>query len=113
MPFVTDYIFRKLYGTSVHSQGLPGPLIEGVEADKLAGDAELVMKVNNAIWSFKKQRGIRLSEPLKGRVYITIGRLSPYLKDLGSLHKVEFVVTDRMPEGAQVIEDGLYLVSEA
>jgi len=73
---------------------------------------KVIRRVNNAIWSFKKQRGIRLSEPLKGRVYITIGRLSPYLKDLGSLHKVEFVVTDRMPEGAQVIEDGLYLVSE-
>ncbi len=112
MPFVTDYIFRKLYGTSAHSQRLPGPLIEGVEADKLAGDAELVMKVNNAIWSFKKQRGIKLSEPIKGKVYITIGRLSPYLKDLGSLHKVEFVVSDSIPEGAQVIEDGLYLVSE-
>ena len=112
MPFVTDYIFRRLYGTSVHRQRLPEPLISGPDVERLAGDAERVMLVNNAIWSYKKQHGMKLSEPLSGTIYVTDARLVPYLRDLSSLHKVRLVPAERPPEGGVSIAEGVYLSAE-
>ncbi len=112
MPFVTDYVFRRLYGESVHRQRIPEPLVLGPDAERLAGDAERVILVDNAIWSFKKQRSMRLSEPLSGTVYVTDGRLAPYLRDLSSLHRVRFAVTEKPPERGVNIGEGLYLLPD-
>ncbi|MGC9209743.1 MAG: valine--tRNA ligase [Acidilobus sp.] len=112
MPFVTDYIFRKLYGVSVHRQRIPERLISGPDVDRLAAEAEKVIRVNNAVWSYKKQHGMRLSDALKGRVYVTDASLAPYLRDLSTLHKADLVIAERPPEGSVEIGEGLFLLSQ-
>ncbi|MGC9071363.1 MAG: valine--tRNA ligase [Acidilobus sp.] len=112
MPFVTDYIYRKLYGVSIHSQRLPERLISGPDLDRLASQAEKVIRIDNAIWSYKRQHGMRLSDPLNGRVYITDSMLSPYLRDLSALHKANLVLAAKPPDGSVEIGEGLFLLSD-
>ena len=66
MPFVTDAIYRELYGESVHKQSWPEP--SGYK--DLADYARLVVKVNKAIWGKKRSRNMKLVEPLPGTVCV-------------------------------------------
>lgn len=110
MPFVTDYIWRKLYGEkSVHVELLPNPNPAwrtgyGYLLDK-------VIAINGAIWKYKKQHNIRFSEPLNASLYIP-GDLALVAKDIASLHKLRDVVVGRPSSDKKYIEfvENVYLV---
>ena len=110
MPFVTDAAFRELYGASVHRQRWPEPMVGGEERAQLAEAARVIMQVNSAVWTYKKSRGMRLSEPLEGvKVYVP-SSIQGALKDLKALHRAEFeVYEEKPPEGAEEIGPGVYL----
>jgi valyl-tRNA synthetase len=111
MPFVTDAIYRELYGESVHVQKFPEPDEEFVEASTRL--AESIVEANSAIWSYKKKRNMRLSEPLKTKVFLP-SILEEALKEIVDLHKLETVefYDDVPPENAVSIGGGVYVSEE-
>ncbi len=108
MPFVTDAIYRRLYGKTVHRESFPEPPSEWRSWDSSLADK--VVEVNSAIWSYKKKHNIRFKEPLQGKLYIP-SDLESVLKELTDLHKLENVelYTGEPPSGED-IGAGLILV---
>ena len=108
IPFVTDALWRRLYGGSVHKEKLPEPVSEW--DTKYKEDMSEIMKFNAAIWGYKKKMNIPLRETLKATVYAP-ERLKPYAKDLRAMHKIEKLVFSKPPEKACRISDeiGVYV----
>ncbi len=107
MPFVTDFIWRKLYGErSIHLEQLPQPNPEW--DTPLAKSFEIVMKINSGIWKYKKEHGMRLSEPLNAVLYIP-RELQPFAKDLKHLHKLIDVRIEEPPSNAIEIAPKCFL----
>ncbi|MEM1864538.1 MAG: valine--tRNA ligase, partial [Desulfurococcaceae archaeon] len=108
MPFITDAIYREMYGTSVHAQLFPK-----IEEKYLTTDVELawkVQKANSAIWTYKKRSGMKLSQPLKALVFIPRD-LQSVVQELIDLHRLEKVeLYDVKPSGGVIdIGGGIYL----
>jgi len=106
LPFITDALYRRLYGASVHRQRFPEPL--GLE-DSKAEDADEIIRLNSAIWGWKKSHGMKLSERLEGKKLYLAKRLAPYADDIAVMHKVEVVVGEELPVGAERLTDYAYL----
>jgi len=109
MPFVTDAIYERIYERSVHTTRFPEP-----EEEWLKRDYSLVftvMDVNSTIWSYKKKRNMRLSEPLKEKVLIP-RTLEPVLRELIDLHGlVNVELYDvKPPENAVSIGGAVYII---
>ncbi len=86
MPFVTDYIWRNIYGESVHRQTIEDKL--DIEFDrKYMAMLELFMKTNRAIWTYKNKKGMSLAQSLDAKVYVR-EELTPILNELKIMHKV-------------------------
>ncbi|MEM4663530.1 MAG: valine--tRNA ligase [Desulfurococcaceae archaeon] len=108
MPFVTDGIYRELYGKSVHTENFPSP-----EKTYLEIPYDLAMKVqdvNHAIWKYKKNSGMRLNEPLKKRIYLPtdLALVKEELVDLHHLESIEFYSV-KPPENTVDIGYGVYV----
>lgn len=88
MPFVTDAIWREMYGGSVHRQRFPEPDPHG--SGDLASRFERLMSANSAVWSYKKRRNMRLSEPLDALVLLP-EELGPFAEDFKEFHKIREV----------------------
>ncbi|MEM4564909.1 MAG: class I tRNA ligase family protein, partial [Desulfurococcaceae archaeon] len=86
MPFVTDSIYRRLYGRSIHRELFPEASDEWLKWDDSLADK--LVEVNSAIWSYKKQRGIKFSESLKGVVLFSKS-IEPLIDELIVLHNIE------------------------
>ncbi len=111
MPFVTDYAFRKLYGASVHVQRFPDPIIPEDERARLADAARLIMEANKAVWAYKKEKGLKLVQPLTGAVILVPEAIEPAIRDLASMHKAVFrAYTDAPPEGARRLTENIYVL---
>jgi len=108
MPFVTDAIHRELYGKSVHAEKYPEPDREFLEESTEL--ASITINANHAIWKYKKQRGLKLSDPLVNRLYLPL-TLSPVLDELTDLHNLRNVKVyeQKPPEGAIDIGGGIYV----
>ncbi|MEM0001138.1 MAG: valine--tRNA ligase [Desulfurococcaceae archaeon] len=107
MPFVTDAIYRELYGKSVHSERFPEP-----DEEFLEESPELIFRaceVNHAIWKYKKQSGLKLSDPIMERIYLP-RTLEPALEELMDLHGLKYVefYEERPPEDAVDMGSGVY-----
>ncbi len=89
MPFVTDAIYRRLFGASVHTQRFPEPVEEWLGWSSRA--AELLVEANTAIWSYKKKSGMRLRDPLP-RILLP-EEMSVIAEELRDLHRIEAVET--------------------
>ncbi len=87
MPFVTDYIWRCMYGESVHDQKIEDKL--GLELDRRAIKLlPLFMRFNSAIWTYKnKRKGISLAERLNAIVYVRED-LEPLAREIKIMHKI-------------------------
>ncbi|MEM4221857.1 MAG: class I tRNA ligase family protein, partial [archaeon] len=81
-PFFTDYIYRQLYGRSVHSETFP--VFENM---KSLGITEKLMEFNSQVWKTKKEKNIPLNQSIKD-VKIP-PELKPFEDDLVSMHKIE------------------------
>ncbi|MCE4621843.1 MAG: valine--tRNA ligase [Desulfurococcales archaeon] len=111
MPFVTDYAFRKLYGVSVHLQRYPEPMYTGEEREKLARLALKIIELNKAIWGYKRERGLKLVDPIEDAVVYVPEEMSAAIKDIEAMHKIKVeTYTGNPPEGAKEIGDGFYIV---
>ena len=101
MPFVTDALYRRLYGESVHSQRFPEPPETSLEPSHF----QLVMRVDSAIWGLKKKLGLRLSQELPGTVYVEDDRIRLFADELSEMHKVR--IEAGRPEGGEEIGEGI------
>ena len=107
LPFITDAIYRRLYGESVHKQRFPEP---NPEWDTKHKDMlEHITRFNSAIWTWKKEHNIKLSEPLRDYVIYVDEKFADYIEDLAELHHAEIVVGK--PEKYEYkLADDIYLV---
>ena len=105
IPFITDYLFRNIYGESVMYQSFPtlGDA-EPVESEVLT----LFMNVNSAIWKFKKRLGVSLNEEIGYTVYVP-EKLRPLEPDLSRMHRVK-VSYGAPKEGCEEV-DGVFFGS--
>jgi len=106
MPFVTDAIWRRLYGEegrSIHEEPFEAPRPEWNTGKSHLMD--LLMEINSEIWRFKKSRGMRLKDPLNARLYIP-REAEPLAKHLKVLHNVREVVVGE-PSGGTVERIGV------
>ncbi len=88
IPFVTDYIWRELYGASALDQPFPERLETGLERSLIP----MVMELNSAIWRYKEMNGLKRKDPIS---LVAIPReLEPFAKDIKALHNVGEVVID-------------------
>jgi len=111
MPFVTDAIYTRLYGVSVHKQSFPTPEEEWLEKDDSLVD--LVKDINSAIWSYKKKRNMKFSEPLKAKIILP-QKAEDFLKELADLHHLENIefYQDKPPVNAVCIGGPVYILEE-
>jgi len=109
MPFITDAIYRRLYGRTVHKEKFPEPKDEWLKWDSEL--AELAMRANSVIWTYKKRHNIKFKDPLPGRVYIP-KKLEPIREELRDLHNIEDIeVYEEKPSEGIDIGEGIILVS--
>ena len=83
-PFITDYIYRELWGESVHVQLFP----ETPEpTQRYAEIATYLVEFNSLVWKMKKENGKSLRDPI---VFATIPHpLEPIIPDLIPMHSIE------------------------
>ncbi len=100
MPFVTDKIWRVVYGRSIHEERLEDP--------SWGGDFQLfevVKKINSAVWRYKNKRGLSLAAALDVELYVP-ERAMAAAKDLRFTHKVRDVKPGR---GREQIDDEVWV----
>jgi len=81
-PIITDYIWRELYGGSVHSCTLPSPSHE----DNLTCFTPLITSFNSRVWNLKKERGLSLRAPIEMEIP---AELEQFRMDLTSMHNIK------------------------
>ena len=108
MPFVTDSIFRELYGKSVHSEKFPEPNTSLAEPSMEL--AQRFMELNSAIWTYKRKKGMKLSDKLSEKLYLP-ALFEESLKEIVDLHKLENVefYYGEPPANAENIGGGVYV----
>ncbi|RLE94238.1 MAG: valine--tRNA ligase [Thermoprotei archaeon] len=100
-PFITDYIWRKLYKeTSIHIELFPEPVPE--HDTEYVKALELFMEFNSSIWKYKKDKGLSLKEPLQLTVYMP-KELEPFIKDLKAMHRIKELKVG-VPENKDLFE---------
>ncbi|MEM4461447.1 MAG: valine--tRNA ligase [Candidatus Bathyarchaeia archaeon] len=106
-PFITDAIWRSIYGGTVHKERIPEivPVNE-----KLREYTEYIIEFNSGIWRIKKKIGIPLNNPLKGIIYAS-DRIKLFMDDLKRMHRLEAVSFDKPPKEAEKITNSLYYLS--
>ncbi|MEM1927306.1 MAG: valine--tRNA ligase [Acidilobaceae archaeon] len=100
MPFITDDIFRELYGRSVHRERFPKLTLDEASRRKEASIARVVVKTNEKIWEYKTREGVKLSESLPGYRIVIVGdeSLREIARDLEALHKIPAVLASTKPQ---------------
>jgi len=84
-PHITDYLWTGIYSArSIHRETFPVPSRR--RTDTLREITSALEEFNSAIWSFKKERGISLNQPLL-RVYAT-RKLKRMANDLRTMHRI-------------------------
>lgn len=81
-PFVTDAIWREMYGGSVHRKELPEP--EPGWDTEFGERTPPLVAFNSRVWKEKQARGLALKDPIEG---VTVPReLEPFAADLRAMH---------------------------
>ncbi|RLE82456.1 MAG: valine--tRNA ligase [Thermoprotei archaeon] len=101
MPFITDGIWRILYGDgrSIHIERFPKrvPEFDTEYKERL----NLFMKFNSCIWNYKKLQKISLKDPLNRRVYAP-SELKDFKLDLELMHKIPEIRFEEPPADVSV-----------
>ena len=87
-PFLTDYIWRKMYG----SEGIINERLPEKEKE-FKENTDLIYKIinfNSKIWNYKKSRRKTLKEEIE--LVIAPKELKPFEKDLKEMHKIKRLV---------------------
>ena len=81
-PFLTDYVWRKLYGTqSIHLQAFP----EVQRFDVSEKVSQSIMEFNAQVWKTKRDKGLALKDPIATRIP---ANLKHFEKDLVRMHHI-------------------------
>ncbi|NOZ88918.1 MAG: valine--tRNA ligase [Crenarchaeota archaeon] len=107
LPFITDALYRRLYGDSVHKQRFPEASPEW-RSEELRKELHEVMEINAAVWSWKKKLGLKLSESPPGYKLYLDPSLADYAVDLQYLHHMPVAVGEP-PAGAEKLTDKAYI----
>ena len=84
-PFVTDYIWRELYGGGILNQRFPERFDVDVDVELM----DEIMELNSRIWRFKAENGLKKRDPIKR---LTLPpRFKPIEKDLKIFHNIEMI----------------------
>ncbi|MEM4965815.1 MAG: valine--tRNA ligase [Sulfolobales archaeon] len=88
MPFVTDYLWRRIYGSrSIHLERFPQPIADYDSFNEKTLD--LAVELNSILWKYKKRSGMKLSQPLDRVVYISDPEAISIVEELRDLHKIK------------------------
>ncbi len=101
MPFVTDKIWRELYGRSIHRERIEDPPPEWRGDPSLFA---LIKRINGAVWRHKNKMGRSLADPLNADLYVPEPALQA-AEDLRLTHKANSVRAGKGRE--QIDEEGL------
>ena len=82
IPFITDYIYRELYGACVHKQRMPN-ITKEYKLQKLTKEIE---NFNMKIWKMKKDRKLSLKSEIKIGIPKELKRFE---KDLIAMHNIK------------------------
>ena len=89
-PFMTDYVYKKLYNGSVHSVVLPSAKLRKEEGAQdqtdLFGLTKRITDFNSKVWMEKKNKGLSLKEEIEMEVP---SELKSFEKDLVVMHKLK------------------------
>jgi len=81
-PYMTDYIWRRIYGTkSVHLERFPKPKRFDV-SEKVS---QSIMEFNAQVWKTKKDKGLALKDSIELKIP---AKLKPFEKDLVRMHHI-------------------------
>ncbi|MEM2005015.1 MAG: valine--tRNA ligase [Zestosphaera sp.] len=110
MPFVTDYLWRCMYSP----KGLRNVTITDEDLSVLGGDEVLIenlIKVNSAIWKYKKENNISFAEPLEAALYLP-QECEKIADEIRDLHKVRTVVVGLPKDVSKAIklDEGIFLM---
>lgn len=84
LPYITDYIWRSLYKEeSIHKERYPERI--DIADPGYAKHTERILSFNSRVWSEKKRRGIRFSDPIDIEIP---NELQPFKKDLVAVHRL-------------------------
>jgi len=100
MPFVTDEVWRRVHGASIHDEGIGDA---GKWSEDLSTLLTEFMRLNSAVWSFKNRNRISLAEGLSATIYAP-PVLRPLERELREMHKVK-ISFDEKPSNAMRISD--------
>ncbi len=96
-PFITDYLYRELYGKTVHLESFPEP--EKAERE-LLDLTDLIRSVNSAVWRVKRERNLSLRSPIR-KLYLP-KKLEPFAIDLRAMHNCEEIIFEEPKDGIKV-----------
>lgn len=102
-PFVTDYIYRELYGKTVHLERFPEPEPYDEEIVQLT---DLIRETDAKVWKLKKSAGLALNAPIKKAVLPK--ELEPFVDDLKRAYVAEEI---EFFEAEGSIEEKVNLIS--
>ena len=111
-PFVTEALWRELYSSeSIHLNALPQKRKE-LESSLKSFTPQL-MAFDTAIWKFKKEKNIALSQPLNAIVYAAKG-LDTFENDLKAMHKIKEIRFGKPPEKTKTrsLDNDTFVVEE-
>ena len=81
-PYLTDHVWRKLYGTqSIHLEAFPKP--ERFEVSEKVSQS--ILEFNAQVWKTKKDKGLALKDPIVARIPAS---LKHFEKDLVRMHHI-------------------------
>ena len=82
VPGITDYIYRELYGESVHVQSFP----EARETEKKYLElTEKIKEFNSKVWKYKKENNMKFRDPVSVEIP---GELQEFAEDLRRCHNI-------------------------
>ncbi|MFH0986635.1 MAG: class I tRNA ligase family protein, partial [Candidatus Micrarchaeota archaeon] len=84
-PFITDKIYREVYGQTVHKKQMPAPN-EHWDSEALGGLTQKLVEFNSMVWKTKKDKSISLNAEIEGIKMPT--ELKPLEDDLKKMHKL-------------------------
>jgi valyl-tRNA synthetase len=113
-PFVTEALWRELYSDkSIHLQPFPQETKE--QESNFKALATQVIKFNTAIWKYKKEKNIALSQGLQAVVYAP-KELEVFQTDLKAMHKIKEMNFTELPEKlkaeAQSLASDIFVVQQ-
>lgn len=85
-PFITDYIFKELYGEEVHGMVFPSAKVKTTEGEPTIGEiTQKIVEFNSNVWNEKKSKGLSLKDKIAMEVPT---ELKKFEKDLKSMHNL-------------------------